>query len=483
MCIMKKLCYAILGILFISLCVPFFVSAGQLAPSPFNAGGQLDAGWANMGSGKYYNSTLGIYSNADGSIQSYTSEIFSASTQGNQIQTVASEDTMQGICIWNNYDKTFQPANDQVFATRAVADQMAQRFGGTVIEIYLSTDGPYRTVNICAFPAGQTTILQENLVPEYTVKVGNYRGNAAAINHLFQTYPYSTAFAMVKAEIDAANNTSGGGGSGNGGGGSGTGGGTTPPVITSTQGAAVEVKIKTMAQRMAKDYFDAYNRASGLTRNTTTIGGSGGLPTTCQRFDNNLKLGDTGPDVLALTQILKMEGLLNETTDTFDQTVFRAVVLYQERYAEEILVPAGLTAGTGLVGTNTREHLNSLCEEVDDTDSGSVGNTDPVVNLVVGNNNKIAIYSVGETIPYTVTMTNVNSVSSFYNTIPKDTCVGGSTNGEQKPWIVSFPVSNSVLSETVKSCQAGSTYIISVIGTNTTTGKISASSVSVYIRP
>ncbi|MDQ5949119.1 MAG: hypothetical protein QG589_245 [Patescibacteria group bacterium] len=474
--------------------LPFgIVSAGTIGPAPFNAGGQLSAGWTNNGGGWYYSNTGGYYSNKEGTIQSYTSDGFGlAMSQQGQVEVLGTADsggdTMTGIYIYNNYDKSFQKTNDSNFATLATANRVAQIFNGTVISLFLDDNGPYRTVNIGAFPPGQTSILPENLVPEYTIQVGKYRGNAAAIARAFRLYPYDQAKSMIQAEINAANGTgTGGGGTGGGTGGGGTGSGGTNPAGGNQPTTAVEQKIRSIATRMYNDYFDAYNRASGLTRNTSSTGSTGStggsLPTSdCYVFNVNLKLGDTGDGVIALTQVLVDESLLTEVTDTFDQQVFDAVVAYQERYTDEILAPSNLTKGTGIVGANTRAYLNALCEQIDTTDGGSTVSGEPVVNLTLSNGQTIGTYNTGDTISYKLSMQNVTSVDSFYNTIPNDTCVGGSIGGEQKPWIVNRVVSNSTLSETVKSCQAGSTYVISVIGTNNTTGKISASSISVYIR-
>ena len=117
------------------------------------------------------------------------------------------------------------------------------------------------------------------------------------------------------------------------------------------------------------------------------------------------------------------------------------------------------------------------------TPTPGVPNTNPSVNITHNNGQKIGTYSTGDTINYKVDMINVDSVASYYNTIPSDTCSGGPTGGEQKPWVInSVAITNSFDAE-VKPCQAGATYIITVIGTNRTSGKIDASSISVYIRP
>ena len=78
-------------------------------------------------------------------------------------------------------------------------------------------------------------------------------------------------------------------------------------------------------------------------------------------FDRNLFLGRKGEDVRALQEILIKEGVWERPdigpTGFFGPITKRAVIKYQEKYASEILVPLGLTKGTGFVGPMTRKHL------------------------------------------------------------------------------------------------------------------------------
>jgi hypothetical protein len=85
-------------------------------------------------------------------------------------------------------------------------------------------------------------------------------------------------------------------------------------------------------------------------------------------FNTDLTVGSTGPDVVALQQILQYLGylpnVLNDTpfapTGTYAGLTKAAVLQLQNEYAAEILTPAGLTVGTGYCGASTRAFLNKL---------------------------------------------------------------------------------------------------------------------------
>lgn len=87
-------------------------------------------------------------------------------------------------------------------------------------------------------------------------------------------------------------------------------------------------------------------------------------------YQRELKLGSTGEDVLYLQQFLNKdtdtvvatEGVgssQNETT-YFGAKTRSAVIKFQEKYSSDILVPIGLSSGTGIVGPRTLAKLNSL---------------------------------------------------------------------------------------------------------------------------
>ncbi len=82
----------------------------------------------------------------------------------------------------------------------------------------------------------------------------------------------------------------------------------------------------------------------------------------CRAFSENLSVGYTGPQVRCLQETLKKEGVYPEglVTGNFGILTQRAVIRFQEKYAYEILLPLGLSRGTGFAGSSTRAKLNQL---------------------------------------------------------------------------------------------------------------------------
>ncbi|MDO8552177.1 MAG: peptidoglycan-binding domain-containing protein [bacterium] len=88
-------------------------------------------------------------------------------------------------------------------------------------------------------------------------------------------------------------------------------------------------------------------------------------------WERNLKVGSTGVDVLALQRFLNSspETRIAETSagspgnesNVFGPRTKTSVIKFQEKFASEILTPAGLFKGTGIVGIRTRAKLNALC--------------------------------------------------------------------------------------------------------------------------
>ena len=95
---------------------------------------------------------------------------------------------------------------------------------------------------------------------------------------------------------------------------------------------------------------------------------SSSLPFACARvFEENLFYGLRNDDrVYCLQQFLKDQGseIYPEglVTGNFLNLTKAAAIRFQEKYADEILAPLELSAGTGFVGSLTRAKINSLLE-------------------------------------------------------------------------------------------------------------------------
>jgi hypothetical protein len=82
------------------------------------------------------------------------------------------------------------------------------------------------------------------------------------------------------------------------------------------------------------------------------------------KFENNLYFGMRGNEVKKLQQFLSEQGeeIYPEklVTGNFLSLTRQAVIRFQEKYADEILTPLGLTEGTGYFGPSTRKKINEL---------------------------------------------------------------------------------------------------------------------------
>ncbi len=94
------------------------------------------------------------------------------------------------------------------------------------------------------------------------------------------------------------------------------------------------------------------------------ITNAGLTPSWCHDFEQNLKFGDQGEEVMWLQNALQEEGFTIFTNEKqeklFSYSTASAVVGFQEKYASEILQPLELEHGTGYVGPRTRAKLNDL---------------------------------------------------------------------------------------------------------------------------
>jgi len=84
----------------------------------------------------------------------------------------------------------------------------------------------------------------------------------------------------------------------------------------------------------------------------------------CASFTDNLYFGMVSSRVSCLQKFLVLQGpeIYPEAfvTGNFGSLTRAAVVRLQEKYRNDILLPAGLFYGTGFVGPLTRQKINSL---------------------------------------------------------------------------------------------------------------------------
>ena len=73
-------------------------------------------------------------------------------------------------------------------------------------------------------------------------------------------------------------------------------------------------------------------------------------------FKSRLVVGSKGNEVTELQKCLQ-----GQTTGYFGPATKQLVIDFQDKYAEDILTPAGLSKGTGTVGPSTRAKLNEIC--------------------------------------------------------------------------------------------------------------------------
>lgn len=87
-------------------------------------------------------------------------------------------------------------------------------------------------------------------------------------------------------------------------------------------------------------------------------------------FNRNLSIGTSGDDVSLLQTILSKDlasqGINLPNTGYFGNLTKNAVIAFQNKYAAQTLTPAGLTVGTGFVGSLTRAQLNIVQSVIND---------------------------------------------------------------------------------------------------------------------
>jgi len=81
----------------------------------------------------------------------------------------------------------------------------------------------------------------------------------------------------------------------------------------------------------------------------------------CYNFTTNMSQGQSGTRIKNLHLALENEEILESSDgEYFGSKTREAVIVFQERYASEVLSPWNLIKGTGFVGPTTRAKLNQL---------------------------------------------------------------------------------------------------------------------------
>ena len=98
-------------------------------------------------------------------------------------------------------------------------------------------------------------------------------------------------------------------------------------------------------------------------------------------FNRGLRIGLSGEDVRNLQKVLNMDpstrvassgpGSFGNETNYFGHATQNALIRFQEKYKEEILIPVGLEKGSGFLGENSRAKAEKLFLKLNDTTSAT----------------------------------------------------------------------------------------------------------------
>ena len=138
-------------------------------------------------------------------------------------------------------------------------------------------------------------------------------------------------------------------------GGSGGGGGGYTAFVTTSNNASTTKSVVTTKNTV---------RANNVSNASSSISLEPNVNETCDAYlIGTMRLGDKNN----AEEVLKLQKFLNEfegenltMSGLYDSATFQAIVRFQEKYKKHVLLPWGLTRGTGVVSQTTRAKINAL---------------------------------------------------------------------------------------------------------------------------
>lgn len=147
-------------------------------------------------------------------------------------------------------------------------------------------------------------------------------------------------------------------------------GASVPPPVTSVITAA-QVKAQLLQMCASRKQIQSATGASSPSLSASS--GSVSAPANaCAAFATTLRVGSRGTEVTRVQKFLNRDpstklassgiGSSGNESAYFGPLMKAAVIKFQEKYAADILVPNGLTAGNGLWGVSTRAKATTLLQ-------------------------------------------------------------------------------------------------------------------------
>ena len=120
-----------------------------------------------------------------------------------------------------------------------------------------------------------------------------------------------------------------------------------------------------MAAQSVKEAGNTVNKSAETTTKVSQKMSSGSGSNTV--FTKDARRGSTHEQVASIQELLNQDGVYGDgpITGFFGSLTKQAVIRFQEKYREDILVPAGQSKGTGIVGSYTRRKMNELAPQYD----------------------------------------------------------------------------------------------------------------------